>query len=140
MFVKVKKTRPEAVIPRAMTAGSAGFDLTVVDITEEVNSPFIRYWFGIALEIPPGHVGLIVPRSSVYHTGQMLTNSVGVIDSDYRGEISAVFWKGAEDRLYRVGDRAAQLIIQKTPQVIFVEAEELDTTERGNGGYGSTGR
>jgi len=82
----------------------------------------------------------VFPRSSVYKTELLLTNCVGVIDSDYRGEITAVFAKGAKDKAYNTGDRIMQLVIMPVPAVEFVEAEELTQTERGTGGYGSTGR
>jgi dUTP pyrophosphatase len=87
-------------------------------------------------------VGLVFPRSSVYKTGFSLTNCVGVIDSDYRGEIMAKF---ADTYLgdvegYEVGDRICQMIIMPVPEVEYVEADKLSSTERGAGGYGSTGR
>ena len=101
----------------------------------------IKYDTGIAVEIPPGYVGLVFPRSSVCKTGLSLANSVGVIDSDYRGSISLVFYKGAElIEAYSYGDRIGQLVIVPIPEVEFVEAEELSETERGAGGYGSTGK
>ena len=92
------------------------------------------------MEIPPGHVGLVFPRSSCYKHGMLLSNCVGVIDSDYRGEVTAVFLGTHDDVSYEIGDRIAQLVIMPIPAVKFVEAEELSETQRGTGGYGSTGR
>ena len=137
--IKFKKLNPNAVIPKRGTIGAAGFDLTAVSM--EVSATMIKYDTGIAVEIPPGYVGLVFPRSSVCKTGLSLANSVGVIDSDYRGSISLVFYKGAElIEAYSYGDRIGQLVIVPIPEVEFVEAEELSETERGAGGYGSTGK
>ena len=97
-------------------------------------------------EIPKGYVGLVFPRSSIRKTDLSLTNCVGVIDSGYRGEIQATFKKifGKNDvRLdeldYNVGDRIAQIMIIPYPSVTFVEVDELSQTDRGEGGFGSTG-
>ena len=137
--IKFKKLNPNAVIPKRGTTGAAGFDLTAVSL--ETTETTLKYDTGIAVEIPPGYVGLVFPRSSVCKTGLSLANSVGVIDSDYRGSISFVFYKGADlIEAYSYGDRIGQLLIVPTPSVEFVEAEELSETERGAGGYGSTGK
>lgn len=137
--IKFKKLNQNAVIPKQGTAGAAGFDLTAVSI--EKNETMLKYDTGIAVEIPPGYVGLAFPRSSVCKTGLSLANSVGVIDSDYRGSISFVFYRPAVCIVpYWPGDRIGQLVIVPIPEVEFVEAEELSETERGEGGYGSTGK
>lgn len=137
--IKFKKMNPNAVTPKQGTAGAAGFDLTAVSI--EKNEKMMKYDTGIAVEIPPGYVGLVFPRSSVCKTGLSLANSVGVIDSDYRGSISFVFYKPMPCIVpYLPGDRIGQLVIVPIPEVEFVEVDELSETERGAGGYGSTGR
>lgn len=137
--IKFKKLNPNAVTPRQGTTGAAGFDLTAVSL--KVTETTLKYDTGIAVEIPTGYVGLLFPRSSICKTGLSLANSVGVIDSDYRGSISFVFYKGAEFiEPYSYRDRIGQLLIVPIPAVEFVEAEELSETERGSGGYGSTGR
>ena len=93
------------------------------------------------MEIPEGYEGEIRPRSSVHKTGMILSNCVGTIDSGYRGEIMAVFWKiPFIGKPYKVGDRIMQILIKPVPDVKFMEAETLSKTERGTGGYGSTGR
>jgi dUTP pyrophosphatase len=103
------------------------------------------YGVGLAIEIPEGYVGLIFPRSSNAKTDLYLTNHVGVVDSGYRGEIMFKFRKSnviknfQEARLYHVGERVGQLMIIPYPQIELEEVEELSSTERGNGGYGSTG-
>ena len=135
--VKIKKLSPDAVFPKYSLDGDAGMDLTAVS-KEQLDQEHIKYGFGIAMEIPRGYVGLIFPRSSCYKRKQLLSNAVGVVDSGYRGEISAVMI-GTTETSYNVGDRVAQIIILPYPQIEFEETNELETTIRGNGGYGSTG-
>lgn len=139
--IRFKKLTTDAKAPYQATPGSAGFDLTAVSVKKHKESflrRLVEYGTGLAVEIPAGHVGLVFPRSSIYKKQMVLTNGVGVIDSDYRGEIKAVFAYGEE--IYNPGDRIAQLVIMPIPAVKFVEAEELTETERGAGGYGSTGK
>ena len=137
--IKFKKLNPNAVIPKQGTAGAAGFDLTAVRL--EATETTLKYDTGIAVEIPPGYVGLVFPRSSVCKTGLSLANSVGVIDQDFRGSISFVFYKPMQCIVpYLPGDRIGQLLIVPIPAVEFMEVDELSETERGAGGYGSTGR
>lgn len=137
--VKFKKLTPAAKAPAQGTPGSAGFDLTA-SAMEQLDMFHTKYSTGIAVEIPAGHVGLIFPRSSCYKNGMLLSNCVGVIDSDYRGEICAVFLGTYDDVRYQVGDRIAQMIVLPIPAVEYCEADELSTTARGTGGYGSTGK
>lgn len=138
--VKVKKLDTNAVIPTYSKDGDAGMDLT---ITREIeNTSFsVSYGFGIAMEIPKGYVGLVFPRSSVRNQDLILSNCVGVIDSGYRGELQATFKKtnGLDSLKYKVGERGAQIVILPYPKVSMVESEELSDTERGSGGFGSTG-
>lgn len=139
MKVKIKRVHPTATIPKYSKLGDAAVDLTVTSIKDE---PYqVTYGFGWAIEIPEGYVGLVFPRSSVKNTELILSNSVGVIDSGYRGEIMAVFKKlaGSVSKKYYIGDRAAQLIIVPYPQIEFQITDELSETERGVGGFGSTG-
>lgn len=139
MKVKFKKLDPNATVPTKATVGSAGFDLRA---TSRINqSGSWVYGTGLAIEIPKGHVGLIFPRSSVFKTNLGLRNCVGVIDSDYRGEITFKFRPDAKYPIvYNVGEAVGQIIILKTPTIEFVEAELLSDTKRGSGGYGSTGK
>jgi len=136
--VKIKKLHPDAVIPKYAKPGDAGLDLTAVDV--DADGSTLTYKTGLAVEIPPWHVGLLFPRSSVYKTGQTLTNCVGVIDSGYRGEIMLKYTLSPYQREYDIGDRVGQLIIMPYPRIDFQEVEKLIPTERGDGGYGSTGR
>ena len=139
--IKVKKLHPNAVIPSYSKVGDAGIDLTITSEIE--NTTFsVSYGFGIAMEIPKNYVGLVFPRSSVRNQELVLSNCVGVIDSGYRGELQATFKKtnGLDSLKYKVGERGAQIIILPYPQVKMVESEELSNTERGDGGFGSTGK
>ena len=140
-LVKVKKLVPEAVIPSYSKVGDAGMDLT---ITREIeNTSFsVSYGFGIAMEIPQGYVGLVFPRSSVRNQDLILSNCVGVIDSGYRGELQATFKKtnGLDSIKYKVGERGGQIIILPYPTIYMTEVPELSDTERGSGGFGSTGK
>ena len=141
MKVKLKKLHPNAVKPKYAKENDAGMDLVATSIIE--NTSFqITYGLGIAMEIPDGMVGLVFPRSSIRNTELMLSNSVGVIDAGYRGELQATFNKlnGLDSIAYNVGDRIAQIVIVPHPIVQFVEVDELSESKRGNGGFGSTGK
>ena len=147
MKVRIKKLNEGAIVPSYSKQGDAGMDLTAINISKD-NVGNITYHTGLAIEIPEGYVGLLFPRSSICKKQQFLTNSVGVIDSGYRGEIMAKFKPvmGTYDTIlelfesseYQVGDRIVQMVIIKheTPEII--EVEELSDTERGYGGFGST--
>ena len=141
MKVKIKKVHPDAVIPSYAKSGDAGLDLVATTIISETLGS-ITYGLGIALEIPEGFVGLVFPRSSIRKTNLQLSNSVGVIDSGYRGELQATFRKerGVASRKYEVGDRAVQIMIIPHPTIELNEVNELSNTERGEGGFGSTGK
>ena len=141
MKIRVKKLSADAVIPSKAHASDAGFDMTCTRF-EVTNGELFTYHTDIAVEIPDGNVGLLFPRSSIYKQDLLLTNSVGVVDSGYRGEVMFKFKPIAYEvkQHYQVGDRIGQLIIIPYPDVEFVEAEELSDSERGEGGYGSSGR
>jgi dUTP pyrophosphatase len=142
MYVKLKKLSPEAVIPTYAKDGDAGMDLVATSI--KFDGTQITYGTGLSMEIPKGFVGLVFPRSSIRKTDLSLSNSVGVIDSGYRGEIQATFNQKALSKngslLYGVGDRIMQIIIIPYPPIEFEEVNELNNTERGEGGFGSTGK
>lgn len=137
--VKIKKLSADAVIPRYSNPGDAGLDLTAT--TRKYENGLYVYGTGLSIAIPRGYVGLIFPRSSISNYDLQLSNCVGVIDSDFRGEVKAKF-KTSHNRLmdiYDAEDRIGQLIIFPYPQIEFEEVNELDETERGSGGFGSTG-
>ena len=100
---------------------------------------YIQYGTGLSMEIPEGYVGLTFPRSSISETGLIKANSVGVIDSGYRGEVSVVFRVANYDAdKYTVGDRIAQIMIIPIPSIEFEEVDELPESDRGEGGFGSS--
>lgn len=185
MKVKIKKIHPNAVIPSYAYDGDAGMDLTAVSRTFDKHGAVV-YGTGLAFEIPQGYVGLVFPRSSNAKKDLLLSNSVGVIDSTYRGEVTFKFkpslvvcdrdkngkdgndYTGNETddwskefvsfhgrmenypdvdegclpfqpRMYEIGDRIGQIIILPYPAIEFEEADVLSETDRGVGGYGSTG-
>lgn len=140
--VRVKKVKENATIPSYATHGDAGVDLVAVSKHTDIMNSIVSYDTGIAVEIPEGYVGLVFPRSSVRKYDLQLSNSVGVIDSGYRGTIQFTFRvldSISSPKMYEVGDRIGQLIILPYPIVNFIEVDELSDTVRGEGGFGSTG-
>jgi dUTP pyrophosphatase len=144
MILKFKKLHEDAIIPSYAKPGDAGLDLTAV--TESWDNDIVTYGTGLAMEIPEGFVGLLTPRSSVYKTGLFLANSVGVIDSGYRGEIMFKYRSldsGLEYHIsgleYHIKDRVGQLLLVPIPLIKTLEVDELSSTDRGEGGFGSTG-
>lgn len=145
MELKIKRLREEAVLPFYATSGAAGMDLTAVCPGGSITiAPMERALIptGIAIELPDaGHAALLFARSSLgVKRGLSLPNGVGVIDSDYRGEIhvALVNLSGEPVEIY-TGERIAQLVITPVTQVLPVEVKELGQTQRGEGGFGSTG-
>lgn len=144
MLVKIKKVAKGAVLPTKAHATDAGFDLYCTSKEIDWTKRQIVCHTGLAFEIPEGHVGLIFPRSSVSNKPLVMANSVGVIDSGYRGEVTAKFNITGMNEIYannyQVGDKIAQMIIIPYPEIEFEEADSLSESDRGTGGYGSTGR
>lgn len=143
MELKIKRLNDKAIMPIRAHKGDAGLDLTATDITLEQNEcgqTVVVYHCGLAVEIPEGYVGLIFPRSSIAKKSMFMTNAVGVIDSGYRGEITAKMHVTTDARpaMYIIGERFAQLIIMPLIDVDITEVSELSETERGEGGYGSS--
>lgn len=137
--INVKRLHKDAVIPSYSKPGDAGLDLTVTELKAEDDKD-ITYGYGLAIEIPLGYVGLIFPRSSVKDYDLILSNCVGVIDSGYRGELMSTFKKTRKgEKLYKKGERAAQILIMPYPKIQLVEKNELTKTERNDGGFGHTG-
>lgn len=145
--VKFKKLDSSATIPTYATDGSACFDLYACDkIGHEHPTDEMAWIFplGLAVEIPKGWALLIFSRSGHgFKDAVRLSNCVGVIDSDYRGEVCVSLrkdCKGPTKTLYYSGERIAQGLLVQVPQVLFTEVAELTETGRGTGGFGSTGR
>lgn len=135
MKVKFTKLNSKASTPKYAHSGDAAIDLVATECA--THEAYIEYKTGLAIEIPEGHVGLLFPRSSVSKHRAMLANSVGVIDSNYRGEIAARFYCTFPP--YEVGDRVCQLMILPLPQIELVEVDSLNESNRGECGFGSTG-
>ena len=144
MILKVKKIDGRAVLPTYQTPGSAGLDLSVLlDKAKTLaDNEYFMFSTGLAVEIPPGYVGLLFVRSSVgTKLGLRLANSVGVIDSDYRGEVRiAIHNISGKEVVVENGQKLAQLVIMPAMQYELIEVDELQDTERGAGGFGSTDR
>lgn len=140
MKIRIKKLVPEAVVPKKAHADDAGFDLVATSVGFDGGCWVCHT--GLAFEIPEGYMGLVFPRSSIVKKDMSMANAVGVIDSNFRGEVTGRFRLAGmlEFPKYAVGERFAQMIIMPYPEVEFVESEELSETDRGTGGYGSTGK
>lgn len=147
MKVRFKRLSSKAVVPKKAHATDAGFDLVATSREVDEHGAVV-YGTGMAIEIPAGHVGLLFPRSSIAKKDLVLSNCVGVIDNGYTGEITAKFKPSSrfsgngrkEMEMYEPGDRIMQLVIFPYPEIEFEETDELTDSERGTGGYGSTGR
>ena len=145
MKVNVKKLDGNAVVPTYAKHGDAGMDLTAISKNYDEHGN-VCYSTGLAFEIPNGFAGFLFPRSSNTKKDLILGNSVGVIDSGYRGEVVFKFREllpserdiefGARE--YEVGDRIGQIVIIPVPQIEFNVVDDLSTTDRGVGGFGST--
>lgn len=142
MKIKIKKLNEKACVSKAHES-DAGWDLVATSKVVDTEAFNVVYGTGIAVEIPQGYVGLLFPRSSNANKALLLSNSVGVIDSGYRGEILAKFRMQVgvqENPYYKIGDRIAQLIVMPYPQVEWEFVNELSESDRGTGGYGSSGK
>ena len=142
MVLKIKKLNNEAVIPAYQTKEAAGFDLHSIE--DVVIKPGERKLIGtgLAFEIEYGYEVQIRPRSGLaYKHGITVLNTPGTIDSDYRGEIKVLLINhGSEEFEIKKGERIAQAVIAPVIQAEIVEVEELSDTDRGSGGFGSTGK
>lgn len=150
--LKFKKLHEDAVLPFYGTEFAAGMDCVTVS-EPEFEDTYVCYNLGFAMEVPAGHVGLLFPRSSNSKKDLLLSNSVGVIDEDYRGEVQARFKdtfmsrglfvgtpSGIEPKYYAKGDAVCQLIIIPVARFNAMWADELSDTVRGDGGFGSTNK
>lgn len=135
--LKFTKLNDQAVTPKRMSEGAAGFDLYATSITR--TAQYVEYGTGIAVEIPQGYAGFLFARSSCSNKGLSLCNGVGVIDADYRGELKVRYYEVSQFFGYwGVGERVAQLSILPIETVKLTQVDKLSATDRGNGGFGST--
>lgn len=141
MKVKVKKLNPDAVVPKYGTNFAAGADLTATSM--KVTDRYISYGVGLAFELPPGHCAFLFQRSSVSNMDLTLANAVGLLDEDFRGEVSFRFRTTNNSlgaKYYQIGDRIGQIVVVPYSQLTFEVVEELSESIRNDGGYGSTGQ
>lgn len=139
--MKVKLMNEYAQLPTRGSKDAAGLDLYCPFHIKVPADSQKKIPLGLEVEIPKGYMGLLVPRSSMSKTPLRCANSVGVIDADYRGELSIAYENiSCSDYMIFRGDRIAQLIIVPIAIVDVEEVQTLSETERGNGGYGSTGK
>lgn len=140
--IPIKLTSNESILPTYAHDTDIGLDLTAISIAYDEYGNVI-YDTGLAIEIPIGYGGFIFPRSSISKYNLLLSNCVGVIDPGYTGNIickmKLLDLKNLGLPNYNIGDRVAQLIILPTPKIQFYKVTELNTSVRGNGGFGSTG-
>jgi len=142
MLIKTIKLNNDAKLPAYAKSGDAGADLCAAHSTTLLPGEFKLIPTGIAMAIPLGYVGLIHPRSGLAAKhGITVLNTPGTIDSGFRGEIKVILINHSQE-VYNIerGERIAQLVIQKVEGAFFEPVDELDTTDRGNGGFGSTGK
>lgn len=147
MKLKIKKLHPDAIIPKYATDGSGCFDLHAIidggELTTVIPGLPRTFGTGLAFEIPEGHAMLVFSRSGHgFKNDVRLANCVGVIDSDYRGQVSVKLTSdanGSEGLTVWRGDRIAQAMVVPVDRVEFEEVTDLTDTERGTGGFGSTG-
>ncbi len=142
--IRVKKIHPKAVLPTYGSAEAAGADLYACLEEAVTIQPGEIFWAptGIALEVPQGCAGLVYARSSMgAKRGLAPANKVGVVDSDYRGEIKVVLLNHSnQPQTLQPGERVAQFVITPVLQPRYEEVDELSETDRGAGGFGSTGK
>ena len=139
-MLKIKKLNEAAETPSYACHGDAGLDLKAMSIT--VTEDYIEYGTGLAIEIPYGFAAFIFPRSSISNYSLILANSVGVVDSGYKGELKVRFKKiGDKDKIYEIGNKVAQLVLMPIAIANSIEVvDELSATDRGTGGFGHSGK
>ncbi len=143
MILQYRRLTPEARPPARAHEGDAGFDQHAVESASNAPGARASVGTGLAVAIPAGHAGLVVPRSGLAaRHGISLVNAPGLIDAGYRGELRVLLMNGDADETFQVdpGDRIAQLVVVAVAGPELHEVAELDATGRGEGGFGSTGR
>lgn len=139
--IKIKKLNKNVQLPKQSTQGAAGMDFYLPQTVIFEPNYSKKVPLGVAVEIPEGYVMLIIPRSSTWKTPLRMPNSIGVIDSDYRGEVCALLHNASKCTFTaEAGERLVQGVITYAPSVQIQEVDELSETSRGVGGFGSTGK
>ena len=140
MKIQFKKLNVDAVVPRYARANDAGADLYSVEDFTLPAASCAPLSTGLAIAIPAGYVGLVHPRSGLATKGITVMNAPGTIDAGYRGEVKVILANHTDkDYYFPKGSKIAQLVIQEVIEAECVEVDELDSTERGFDGFGSTG-
>lgn len=142
MQLRFTKLHPDAVLPQHAHEGDAGSDLCCVEAVSLGPGRRTRVRTGIAVAIPEGHAGLVLPRSGLAHKhGVTLTNTPGLIDSGYRGELQVLLLNTDPDETFTAepGDRIAQLVVVPYAAPTWVEVDAFEETQRGLSGFGSSG-
>ena len=142
MTLPVRRLDERAVLPQRAHPGDAGLDLCALEGAVLEPGARAKVRTGVAIELPPGHAGLVVPRSGLAaRHGIAIVNAPGLIDEGYRGELQVLLLNTDRDATFAIaaGDRIAQLVVAPVSRARFVPAEGLGGTERGSGGFGSTG-
>ncbi len=140
--LRVTRIRDNAVLPARAHSGDAGLDLSACEPVTIGAGERVAVGTGLAVEIPDGHAGLVVPRSGLaLRHGLSIVNAPGVIDAGYRGEVRVILLNTDREATFTVepGMRIAQLLVVPAVAIDVVELRELTTTERGDGGFGSSG-
>lgn len=143
MRLPVRRLDPAARLPTRAYTGDAGYDLYAVEDAELWPGQRHSVGTGVAIALPPGHAGLVLPRSGLARRhGIGMVNAPGLIDEGYRGEVRVLLHNTDPDEAFRVsaGDRIAQLVVVAVAAPEVVEVSELEASERGGGGFGSSGR
>lgn len=139
--VSFSKLDSRAIPPRRMNESDAGFDLHTVDGVTLHPGEWTAVGTGLAIAIPAGYAGLVLPRSGhAMRHGVSLVNTPGLVDSGYRGELRVLLINHGRDPVsFEAGDRIAQLVVTPVPPVSYLEVTQLSDSDRGIGGFGSTG-
>lgn len=142
MKVKIKPRNEEVKLPYSKNEGDVGLDLEAIEVEKSGNwfFPIYTYNTGVALEIPKGYWVLLTPRSSLSKKLMWLANHVGIVDTEYRGELMFKFRSILGIKPYKIGERIGQMILMKKYKIDFEEVSNLTVTKRGNRGFGSTGK
>lgn len=144
MKIKIKKLNNSATIPQYAHLGDAGMDIVATSVS--ITNDYIEYGTGLSFEVPEGYVMLVFPRSSNSNKDLILANSVGILDSGYRGELKFRYKRILKEspqsasKTYDIGDKIGQIMIIPYPFIEFEEVAELSKTDRGEGGFGSSGK
>lgn len=136
--MEITAISPDFIMPIKSTVNSGAFDIYMPEFGS-ANCTTKLIGLGFAAAVPAGHVALLVPRSSSGKSGLELANTVGVIDSDYRGEWKAAVRTKDGGQIWAQGDRLLQFLVVPVANVTLKLVDKLDETERGSGGFGSTG-